>query len=1348
MDKLKRFISLCLTVIMLVLSSPIALANSEAGTGGGGFDGRHNAGSDTDSFGGGSIGAKVTWTFDYSTGLQSGYRITLVDAYLNRVPGTRTLDMVFSDPNVYLNSVPDFNSRYNDYYINHRFEGLLKYSYKHRDKIYICMTLDDLWDYNPHMQKHKKPEPPIISSGGTIIAQGIKFRDWFVSGADMIKGSEPSNTSTNKGGIEDRIRSGNALTVPKKESELNSLDIQVDFSAIPVDASYRRTLYTQAYNYLVSQGLYDTYIDNAIGAGIRYLKSRIEYYNSMRKPKYTAQTLAVRDLIKTYIGFGETNAQSAVIIISAINSVLGINWEASWGDDNNKVISMLDKIFISDGVKELSNGSLLVPLSGGSVSQPGKDLLDCVDPKGNYIFNVPGIPGETISDNIVRKKYYILVEPLFWYRPSTFRSGENTLHPNYLYGTIANAIDFYTSNTQYGPSGGAYSRLVKGTAMKSMYVAQDVNLIDYDKSFVAGTQVVATKIDGVNSSLLSQASLNVGSGGLSISALKSKYFSVKGGGGSVNGLGYHIYKTEDIDIKNKVMYIYYTTEQNGKKVTISKKGPIKLLSNRVNVDGGDGYVVNGWFTTDVTDAGANTFEDSAKQLGYIRKGDSETELVLQNNEKAIHIELFSSPSGDAGRKDVFEENLVVKAVTTGEKQLETFGHIEPIKFICESMEGSHQHLVSTKPSYYVECDAVFGDNSYTYRVHRVNPINESFETDIPSLRDKYRTNAFKTRMKNEVKSGTVKIQGEENIMLDYKHLTALYRNLSEDKFTVYEPSMTIVEDYYKNYDKTNYDIYQDLKSLYAGSNLQYLKYPSAPRPTRTYKPISLSIKLAVDRNSSDLITYTVHSAKTSQIYIQREHKIEYVYKNEGLADKYETVVNMACYAGNNLKNVGDLIKSNIIYTSTPFGSAVSYNSAGRMVKSSRIPIVFYPYIRMNYQIVGDVTNRPLYVVSQYYSKILPNDFAEAAWYNPEEESLKMSSTQWSTHVRATNGKDFWRQPNQVLPGGALYQLGTSNIPTKVALVTWQTVLTDTEKQKLAPGFEIKGNDYSVARANSEHRIYVEKAKEVLESLRIVQWVNANVGASKANEGSNKVKIKDGGESLEPLGLKGTSSLDDKYRFKGDSSKQASSEFDLDILKETNQPDVYYKIFVDTEGDVYLAKGNSLSDVEFVNGVTYKYYRNSFSNVTKVYSGKGGSDLVNSLSGEAREIELRTQAISNLLRALEIGTGFDIPGWYNEAWDGICIVRKATVLDIGFKYPQVRQSVLDPNLCPKNEGKADLFSKAFLSQFTTDSRSDAFPGKPEGYIGTFKGVDIILPNMYDMYKSKKFYIPNVNVQDLK
>ena len=89
------------------------------------------------------------------------------------------------------------------------------------------------------------------------------------------------------------------------------------------------------------------------------------------------------------------------------------------------------------------------------------------------------------------------------------------------------------------------------------------------------------------------------------------------------------------------------------------------------------------------------------------------------------------------------------------------------------------------------------------------------------------------------------------------------------------------------------------------------------------------------------------------------------------------------------------------------------------------------------------------------------------------------------------------------------------------------------------------------------------------------------------------------------------------------------------------------------------------------------------------------------------------------------------------------------MEVAFAFTDKRSSALDPALCPQNKGQSDLYTNAYLSQFLVDSHSDAkiANGKPDHYIGTFKDVDILMPDMESMYVSKKFWIPNANVQDL-
>jgi len=131
-------------------------------------------------------------------------------------------------------------------------------------------------------------------------------------------------------------------------------------------------------------------------------------------------------------------------------------------------------------------------------------------------------------------------------------------------------------------------------------------------------------------------------------------------------------------------------------------------------------------------------------------------------------------------------------------------------------------------------------------------------------------------------------------------------------------------------------------------------------------------------------------------------------------------------------------------------------------------------------------------------------------------------------------------------------------------------------------------------------------------------------------------------------------------------------------------------------------------------------------------------------------------LTKLVDAIERNTGNDSeaqnisPCWYNEAFDGITVIVCTTVLETGMVDPSERAAVLDVKLTPKNKGQKDLFSKAYSSQFKMKDTISTYNDKWQ--VGMFSNLggskNVYMEKMEDLYHSKKFYIPNVNTQDLK
>lgn len=609
----------------------------------------------------------------------------------------------------------------------------------------------------------------------------------------------------------------------------------------------------------------------------------------------------------------------------------------------------------------------------------------------------------------------------------------------------------------------------------------------------------------------------------------------------------------------------------------------------------------------------------------------------------------------------------------------------------------------------------------------------------------------------------------------------------------------------------------DIQNRYGSANWQIpqamLKNASnTSHKTRATGPSvnSLSITFGIDQGASDL--YGTASCVTHNGYNCIYTNTKRVYMIAGTEFDYDFNAQVAVqfYAGTP-KGL----------QAQPFGGPSTTvmkqeDTSGPHYENTIIQgkqqIKFYPYIKMTYMTNSlklaeleeantdtyvNKTRYETYVLSEWESSILPSDAVEVGWKNNNEgESLMLTSQQWSLHQKAVNGGQAWNGANQVLPGGAIYQLSTpSNNLTTVDLVTYQTVVDQKTRQYLSSA--LSGDEYTEAKVAKDHTDFVNDVKETIDNLRIVQWVNKDFNDSTAwpldwaeNQGDGSICVRGGGESLNELGLPGVTSSETKYYMHKaaelldyqsaelkditkdimSGSQETASEGDLDIISLSNTTTVF-KVFTDTAGNVYMASVSS-TDINDPEGtVTSLVAQLKDVNADTVQMGQtGGAKIevladrtvaggsINSvLSGDAKQIDDRTKFITNIVSSLTRNRGTDKTAawatndgnWYNEAFDGIYLVRQATKLQVGLLYSNIRTSALDPALCPANVGTSDLYSNAFLSQFCLNDKSDATiaADKDERYIGTFKDTDIVLPDMEGMYQSRKFYIPNANVQDL-
>ena len=620
----------------------------------------------------------------------------------------------------------------------------------------------------------------------------------------------------------------------------------------------------------------------------------------------------------------------------------------------------------------------------------------------------------------------------------------------------------------------------------------------------------------------------------------------------------------------------------------------------------------------------------------------------------------------------------------------------------------------------------------------------------------------------------------------------------------------------------------DIQNRYGSANWQIpqamLKNASnTSHKTRATGPSvnSLSITFGIDQNASDL--YGTASCVTHNGYncIYRDTRRVYMIAGTEFDYDFDAQVGVQFYAG-----------APKGLAAQPFGGPASTvmkqeDTSGPHYENTIIQgkqqIKFYPYIKMTYMTNSlklaeleeantdtyvNKTRYETYVLSEWESSILPSDAVEVGWKNNNEgESLMLTSQQWSLHQKAVNGGQAWNGANQVLPGGAIYQLSTpSNNLTTVDLVTYQTVVDQKTRQYLSS--TLSGDEYTEAKVAKDHTDFVNDVKETIDNLRIVQWVRAlserewkNLQGKPAssipnawpvdwaeNPGDGSICVRGGGESLNELGLPGVTSSETKYYMHKaaelldyqsaelkditkdlmSGSQETASEGDLDIISLSNTTTVF-KVFTDTAGNVYIASVSAtgtdneqiitdlVSQLRDVNADTVATGAAGVDAVRLADRTTSGEEINSVLSGDAKQIDDRTKFITNIVSSLTRNRGTDKTAawatndgnWYNEAFDGIYLVRQATKLQVGLLYSNIRTSALDPALCPTNTGTSNLYATAHISQFCLNDKSDATiaADKDERYIGTFKDTDIVLPDMEGMYQSRKFYIPNANVQDL-
>ncbi len=424
--------------------------------------------------------------------------------------------------------------------------------------------------------------------------------------------------------------------------------------------------------------------------------------------------------------------------------------------------------------------------------------------------------------------------------------------------------------------------------------------------------------------------------------------------------------------------------------------------------------------------------------------------------------------------------------------------------------------------------------------------------------------------------------------------------------------------------------------------------------------------------------------------------------------------------------------------------------SGRMVNSQN-KISFLPYVLMKYQTresgwAGwhDTLNnktagwKKAYVLGQYTRSINPNDYAEIHWDEKDQPNMSLLSNQWSTHALATN---CWGT-NNVLPGGATLGLKIKTSDRQEVYVTTLQCYTDGYGREQCE--KTGGDPGSITREDcvSTHSEFVHSVANSLDNTNVQQWQSDEVHDEYAWDDGQKVNR---GESLDGLNTSGKRSSDDLKYYFGD-LREGSNRGDYDVNIESTVTHTY-TFYSDVNGAIHMTIDNT-SPSEYEDDGAYSAIANAINERTLVRD-KLIDAVEQSVNGDDTNKNDKDCFDDKALNGSE---------WYNEEFDGITVIVQETKITTGFLDPAERTEVLDPKLTQEQKSKGKQFGMEYdnkaqqqgtyeLGQFKTRNYSENWgPDNPE-IMAVFKGSTVAMHNLEYFYWTRRFWIPNLTVQDL-
>lgn len=912
--------------------------------------------------------------------------------------------------------------------------------------------------------------------------------------------------------------------------------------------------------------------------------------------------------------------------------------------------------------------------------------------------------GEKRDAIIAQNDYIVLIETIAWFVPLDKNKNQ---YGKYVYGTITNHAQWAAEMNKVGwddwGKGGYYSLVTTGTGATALKLSEDL---------VLGGKTIKVPSDGNKSSRQNTLVADL-SMGYALHSYRAEY-GESGTHTFDSDIGNTPHSAPDPskipieageDVNKRSINIVKTYEEDGNHVgTYSRNNNPQRIIIQNEIE----YKVDEWFISkDCVNANESTTWTQIKSnTSSSSSGKSTTTVKVEEPNTTLYVKLIKKTEvvGDADL--VIRESQITKAIDTMNPNIPNWG-AKTMNFDYQSLSGTCDYIEycggcrgNSEDGYWCpghRCGKSFvlRDTDYDYHFKNIAPIKEKLLANVGVFKALNTTGDDASGNRSSLSAGTDGVSS-------FNYQMVLWRGKDVPTLASYKENSSHV-----------------LNTLLS----RYGKQPVGSRTNERVYFERLDTELDMDNSIGDYFTDSKcpeHSSYGRSSTAKNSNKLQ-----------YNGDVTIQSYTGVQHK-IGNAVTTNStnIFAAL-IGKPVSVKFSGGTIVTSSKPVKFYPYHRMTYQEPAKADNDRINVnvLSQWISELYPHSFAEAAWGSTKDINMNLTSVQWSTHQKAIQGTDGWQGTNKVLPGGSIYNLDTKNQNTYVSVITWQPYIEDEIANKvLTEG----GASYKLTDTIAPHDELAKTAEKALDNWRVVQYVEKNTKASNAFNG---LKVTGGNVSLNSLGLPNKSSTEDKYYMKPADVGGIASQGDVDIINKT-VIEIHYKIVADVEGNITVYRkrdGSGWISIDIVKK----------------------TDGIDALNPESKALNDRTQIITNLMTVLTRNAGNDTSAswapdgkWYNEAFDGICYVRRETSFEVGFLDSPIRSAALDPNLTPVNKGQSDLFSTAFLSQFRMNDKSDAYTGEVAGYVGKFKGQNVILNGAENMFKTRVFSIPNVNVQDLK